>query len=239
MDALCAGICGMLVGLCLNFFSTQRASQFFSTITASFVMATLAYALGALRISPNPDAVTIGALMILVPGLLFTNAMRDIIYGDTNSGINRIVQVLLGISPNPDAVTIGALMILVPGLLFTNAMRDIIYGDTNSGINRIVQVLLVAVAIALGTASAWNLAKVLWGVPVSTPAIAYALPMQCLFAWLGCIGFSILSPMPCLCNACSLGWDALAFPFYSTFMAPACSCAPWAACWPGPCMASP
>jgi len=39
--------------------------------------------------------VTIGALMILVPGLLFTNAMRDIIYGDTNSGTNRIVQVLL------------------------------------------------------------------------------------------------------------------------------------------------
>ena len=37
----------------------------------------------------------IGALMILVPGLLFTNAMRDIIYGDTNSGITRIVQVLL------------------------------------------------------------------------------------------------------------------------------------------------
>ena len=33
--------------------------------------------------------------MLLVPGLLFTNAMRDIIYGDTNSGINRIVQVLL------------------------------------------------------------------------------------------------------------------------------------------------
>ena len=33
--------------------------------------------------------------MMLVPGLLFTNSMRDIIYGDTNSGINRIVQVLL------------------------------------------------------------------------------------------------------------------------------------------------
>lgn len=33
--------------------------------------------------------------MILVPGLLFTNAMRDIIFGDTNSGMNRIIQVLL------------------------------------------------------------------------------------------------------------------------------------------------
>ena len=37
----------------------------------------------------------IGALMLLVPGLLITNSMRDIIYGDTNSGVNRIVQVLL------------------------------------------------------------------------------------------------------------------------------------------------
>ena len=33
--------------------------------------------------------------MLLVPGLLFTNAMRDIIFGDINSGTNRIVQVLL------------------------------------------------------------------------------------------------------------------------------------------------
>ena len=41
------------------------------------------------------DAVIIGSLMILVPGLLITNSMRDIIYGDTNSGVNRIVQVLL------------------------------------------------------------------------------------------------------------------------------------------------
>lgn len=41
------------------------------------------------------NSVVIGALMILVPGLLFTNAMRDIIYGDTNSGITRFVQVLL------------------------------------------------------------------------------------------------------------------------------------------------
>ena len=37
----------------------------------------------------------IGALMFLVSRLLITNSKRDIIYGDTNSGVNRIVQVLL------------------------------------------------------------------------------------------------------------------------------------------------
>ena len=37
----------------------------------------------------------IGTMMKLVPGLIFINAIRDIIFGDTNSGINRIVQVVL------------------------------------------------------------------------------------------------------------------------------------------------
>ena len=97
-----------------------------------------------------------------------------------------------GIASNPDAVTIGALMILVPGLLFTNAMRDIIYGDTNSGINRIVQVFLIAVALALGTATAWNTAEFLWGIPSSLAAIHYPIISQCLFAFIGCVGFAIL-----------------------------------------------
>jgi uncharacterized membrane protein YjjB (DUF3815 family) len=58
-------------------------------------MALTAYAISATGIADNADMVNIGALMILVPGLLFTNAMRDIIFGDINSGTNRIVQVLL------------------------------------------------------------------------------------------------------------------------------------------------
>ena len=95
IDSICAGICGILVGLVNKFMDRLKANQFFSTIAASFLMALLAYAMGAMGLAGNPDAVTIGALMILVPGLLFTNAMRDIIYGDTNSGVNRVVQVFL------------------------------------------------------------------------------------------------------------------------------------------------
>ena len=145
LDALCAGICGLLVGLVTALLGTRRVSQFFITIAAAFFMAWLAYGLGA-----------------------------------------------AGICRRADAVIIGALMILVPGLLFTNAMRDIIYGDTNSGLNRVVQVFLVAAAIALGTAGAWNLSSLLWGMPVSETAVPYSIGIQCLFAALGCIGFSIL-----------------------------------------------
>lgn len=145
LDALCAGFCGIVVGLSGNFLEKWKANPFFRTIASCFLMSLLAYAFGA-----------------------------------------------LGISPNPDAATIGALMILVPGLLFTNAMRDIIYGDTNSGVNRIVQVLLIAVALALGSAAAWGVASALWGPPVSAEAIVYSPLSQCLFAFVGCLGFTIL-----------------------------------------------
>ena len=145
VDGLCAGACGMLVGFVNKTLDDMKANPFFRTIASAFLMALFAYFLGS-----------------------------------------------VGIVRNSDAVTIGALMLLVPGLLFTNVMRDIIYGDTNSGINRIVQVLLVAVAIALGTATAWSAAKQLWGAPVSEEAIAWGVGWECVFAMVGCVGFSIL-----------------------------------------------
>lgn len=95
IDFLCAGLCGILVCFTSLLMKRMKVNEFFSTIASSFFMAILAYSLAGIGIIHNADAVIIGALMLLVPGLLFTNAMRDILFGDTNSGVNRIVQVLL------------------------------------------------------------------------------------------------------------------------------------------------
>ena len=94
-DAILAALCGLVVGLIGKFMGNMKTNPFFKTIVSSFIMAVVAYSMAGLGLTNNVDAVIIGTLMILVPGLLFTNAMRDIIYGDTNSGVNRIVQVLL------------------------------------------------------------------------------------------------------------------------------------------------
>ena len=145
LDAFWSGICGILVGWIAQFLDSIKANQFFRTIAASFLMALAAYGIGA-----------------------------------------------LGLTTHADSVIIGALMILVPGLLFTNAMRDIIYGDTNSGVNRIVQVFLVAAALALGTAAAWNSAASLWGTPADAYARSYGFWMQNFSCFVGCIGFAIL-----------------------------------------------
>lgn len=92
-ECICAGVCGLLVGI-LNYYTEKmKTNLFFRLIAASFLISTLAYCALSVGAIQNADATIIGTLMSLVPGLLFTNALRDIIYGDTNSGINRIVQV--------------------------------------------------------------------------------------------------------------------------------------------------
>ena len=95
LDGICSGISGTIIGLINYFLGKLKVNPFFNTIASAFVMAFASYTMSALGILDNVDTVIIGALMILVPGLIFTNAMRDIIYGDTNSGMNRIVQVLM------------------------------------------------------------------------------------------------------------------------------------------------
>ncbi len=94
-DCLWAGLLGLIIGLVTRFMDRREANPFFSTILASCLMALPAYAAAGLGWLKSPDAAIIGAQMLLVPGLLITNSMRDIIYGDTNSGIFRIVQVVL------------------------------------------------------------------------------------------------------------------------------------------------
>ena len=94
-DALGAGLCGLIVLAVDKVMDRLNSTQFFRTIIGAFCMAIFAYAAYHLGLVQNADAAIIGALMLLVPGLLFTNAMRDVMYGDTNSGLNRVVLVLL------------------------------------------------------------------------------------------------------------------------------------------------
>lgn len=94
-DILWSGICGILGGLVNKATDYLKINPFFSTLLAAFLMGLLGYTASIVGFIHNIDSTLIGSLMVLVPGLLFINAMRDIIYGDTNSGVNRIVQVLL------------------------------------------------------------------------------------------------------------------------------------------------
>ena len=94
-DALCGGLCGMAIGLCLTFLSRLGTNLFFKTVAGGTVSGLLALGLRVVGLGQNVDFITIGALMILVPGVLFTNAMRDIMAGDIMAGISKAAEALL------------------------------------------------------------------------------------------------------------------------------------------------
>ena len=98
-EGFIAGFLGVVIMYVDEWMNRLHANHVFSTIFSAFCSAMVSYVISVIitdKILPfSPDAAIIGALMILVPGMLFTNSMRDIMYGDTNSGIIRSALVLL------------------------------------------------------------------------------------------------------------------------------------------------
>lgn len=87
LDSLCAFLCGSLVGFCL-----QRGVKwwgrnvFLRTVVCSGIAGLLALLLSNLGIGNHVDLITIGTLMLLVPGVAITNSMWELVAGDTYSG---------------------------------------------------------------------------------------------------------------------------------------------------------
>lgn len=94
-DALASGLCGLAIWVCVIFFVRMGTNRFFKAIAGGAVSALMALALTLAGLGQSVDLVTIGALMLLVPGLIFTNAMRDIIAGDMLTGITRSAEALI------------------------------------------------------------------------------------------------------------------------------------------------
>ena len=70
----------------------------------SALAAFLALALVEAGLGESVDIVTISALMVLVPGVALTNAMREIMAGDTFSALSRTADAILAAS----AIALGA-----------------------------------------------------------------------------------------------------------------------------------
>lgn len=113
-DAFCGGVCGLSVGLALHAMTGLHANLFFKSMLGSALCAFLALALTSLGLGEHPQIITIGAFMALVPGIIFTNAIRDVMAGDMVAGLSKIADALLtGV-----AVALGAAVALTLARLF-------------------------------------------------------------------------------------------------------------------------
>ncbi|MBS4839386.1 threonine/serine exporter family protein [Clostridium sp.] len=88
-----------IIGACIKIVSTvcQKSdiNSFFINSLGGGLCAILAIILMKLNICANLDKTIIGSIMLLVPGLTITNAIRDTIAGDLLSGITKAAEAFL------------------------------------------------------------------------------------------------------------------------------------------------
>lgn len=93
-DALCAGLVGLLVTL-LGRLLPKNGNVFLAMVLRSFAIGVLSRALVLFGAGLDAGKIIVGAIMLLVPGVSFGNAMRDLLGGDTLSGTLGIVRSIL------------------------------------------------------------------------------------------------------------------------------------------------
>ena len=96
LDSLYAALCGLAVGVWMKYLGARLGfNGFIQTIFGAAIASLTALGLVSLTPSQNLDAITIGTLMVLVPGRALTNAMWEIMAGDILSGVARTTEALL------------------------------------------------------------------------------------------------------------------------------------------------
>ena len=95
LDGLASGIGGLGVFLLGNLLRKHFDSGLVQTLINSFLTACFCILMCQLGLGHNVDKVMIGTVMLLVPGVSCTTALRDMMAGDTISGLLRLCNALL------------------------------------------------------------------------------------------------------------------------------------------------
>ena len=95
LDAAASGVIG--VGLkCLDrVIRRTEANAFLSALLCSCLGGLLAGLAVRFRLGDNVDMISIGNIMLLIPGVALTNSLRDMFSGNTISGLMRFIEAIL------------------------------------------------------------------------------------------------------------------------------------------------
>lgn len=95
VEALAAFMIGIVIKTISMYLDKVRTNAFFSNSITAGVTAFLAILYHNYIPSSNLDIIIISSIMLLVPGLAITNAIRDTVAGDFLSGISRATEAFL------------------------------------------------------------------------------------------------------------------------------------------------
>ena len=92
---LLAGLGAVLIWALQQYFRPVCMNEVTFQFAASFLTGCVICGLVLLCPFLHMDRIMIGDIMLLIPGLMSTNAIRDVLIGDTLSGIIRLIAALL------------------------------------------------------------------------------------------------------------------------------------------------
>ncbi len=93
-DGIIAGVVSLLIEYLLGFFKRFNINQMgviFMTSVISGIASIIMCSLGL----ANLDKVLIGEIMLMIPGVAMTNAVRDMLLGDIATGLTKLANALL------------------------------------------------------------------------------------------------------------------------------------------------
>lgn len=78
-----------------EFMKKFMVNRMFLDFLSAFFVASAAYAMARIGAASDYGEVIIGNIMLLVPGVAFVNGLRDMISGDTISGILTVCESVI------------------------------------------------------------------------------------------------------------------------------------------------
>ncbi|MGN0037759.1 MAG: threonine/serine exporter ThrE family protein [Coriobacteriales bacterium] len=94
-EALVAGVFALLVAFIQRKWGGLAPNLIIFNLVCSLIAGLLICAVSQLLPELRVDKVLIGEVMLLIPGIAMTNAIRDMLMGDTIAGVMRFVETLL------------------------------------------------------------------------------------------------------------------------------------------------
>ena len=94
-DAAAAGVLALLIESLMLLPVRKQLNPLFYLTAVAFLTGLGGIALVQLGLGRHLDTILIGCIMLTIPGLAITNAVRDLLSGDTFSGLSRLCESLL------------------------------------------------------------------------------------------------------------------------------------------------
>lgn len=107
-DGVAAAIAGLVLFQTLLWTKPLHLNATIQCLLASFITALAVVVLYWLGLGSQPDKASMGNIMLLIPGIAFTAALRDIINGDTLAGLMGLCEAAI----RAVAIAIGFAVVL-------------------------------------------------------------------------------------------------------------------------------